>query len=235
MNELLIIAALVLASPGQTTQSTTAANADMVGKWDLTFNPPDGPVPAQMNVKKDGDKTGGTIASQYGENPIQVDVKGSGLTIGFTFQSPNGPMAVTMTGTVDGDTAKGTFAAGDVTGPWSGSRSKDPSTPSKDPSTPSVAGTWDITLELPNITATPTLTLKQAGEALTGDYVSAQYGKFPLTGTIKGADVTFSFPMTVEGNSYNVTYKGTVDKDTMRGYVNIGDMMNGTFTAARKK
>ena len=41
--------------------------------------------------------------------------------------------------------------------------------------------------------------------------------------------------MTVEGNTYDVTYSGTVDKDTMKGSVNIGEAMSGTFTAARKK
>ena len=85
------------------------------------------------------------------------------------------------------------------------------------------------------MTATPTIVLKQEGEKLTGEYVSAQYGKFPITGTVKGADVTFSFAMNVEGNGLNVTYAGKVDKDGhLAGSVNYGDMMSGTFTAFRK-
>ena len=111
-----------------------------------------------------------------------------------------------------------------------------PTTPSKDPSTASLTGDYNVTVELPNMTANPTVVLKQEGEKLTGEYVSAQYGKFPIAGTIKGADVSFSFAMNVEGNGLNVTYTGKVDKDgVIKGSVAYGDMMSGTFTAAKKK
>ena len=93
-----------------------------------------------------------------------------------------------------------------------------------------------MTVELPNMTATPSLTLKQDGEKLTGEYVSQTYGKYPLTGTVKGSDVTFTFTMSIEGNSVDVAYTGTVDKDgVIKGSVNYGDAMSGTFTATKKK
>jgi hypothetical protein len=86
------------------------------------------------------------------------------------------------------------------------------------------------------MTANPTLALKQDGEKLTGEYVSAQYGKFPVSGTVKGSDVTFGFTMNIESNAINVTYTGTVDKDgAIKGSVNYGDMMSGTFSAAKNK
>ena len=86
------------------------------------------------------------------------------------------------------------------------------------------------------MTATPALSLKQDGEKLTGEYVSAQYGKSPLKGTVKGAEVTFTFTMSVEGNGIDVTYTGTVDKDgAIAGSVNYGDAMTGRFTATKKK
>ena len=49
------------------------------------------------------------------------------------------------------------------------------------------------------MTANPTMVLKQDGEKVTGEYVSAQYGKFPMTGTVKGTDVVMSFQMNLEG------------------------------------
>src|SRR5438132_1336914 len=76
-----------------------------------------------------------------------------------------------------------------------------------------LSGSWNVSVELPNMTATPTVVLKQDGEKLSGDYVSAQYGKFPLIGSLKGTDVSFWFAMNVEGTGLNVTYTGTVDKD----------------------
>ena len=48
--------------------------------------------------------------------------------------------------------------------------------------------------------------------------------------------MSFWFAMNVEGNALNVTYTATVEKDgSLKGSVNYGDMMSGTFSAARKK
>jgi hypothetical protein len=80
------------------------------------------------------------------------------------------------------------------------------------------------------------MTLKQDGEKLTGEYVSAQYGKFPIAGTVKGADIAFSFSMSIEGNAFDVSYTGAVQKDgTLKGAVDYGGMLSGTFSATRKK
>ena len=85
------------------------------------------------------------------------------------------------------------------------------------------------------MTANPGITLKQDGEKLTGDYTSAQYGKFPINGTVKGNDVTFWFAMSVEGTALNVTYTGKIEADgSLKGSVNYGDMMSGTFSATKR-
>ena len=83
-------------------------------------------------------------------------------------------------------------------------------------------------------TGTPTVTLKQDGEKLTGTYSSQVLGEQQLTGTIKGNDITFGFQASFDGNAVKVTYTGTVDKDTMKGSVSFGDMGGGTFTGKKK-
>jgi hypothetical protein len=225
------------------------APADVLGTWDATITTAESVIPTQLKLKKEGDKIVGVISSHMGEAPVEAKVKGKDLSIWFNFQGQNGPMAIEMIGTVDGDTVKGTMAiGGQPGGDWVATRGKDskdpapstpskaPSTPSKDPSIPSLSGTYHVSVELPNMTANPTVVLKQEGEKLTGEYVSAQYGKFPITGTAKGADVTFWFAMSVEGTALNVTYTGTADKDGgIKGTVNYGDMMSGSFTAAKSK
>ena len=101
---------------------------------------------------------------------------------------------------------------------------------------PNVSGSWAMTVVEFGVPNTMRLVLKQDGDKLTGDYVSAQYGKFPLKGTVKGSEVSFTFTMSVEGTGMDVTYTGAVDKDgNMAGSVNYGDMMSGRFTATRKK
>jgi hypothetical protein len=144
-----------------------------------------------------------------------------------------------MKGDVDGDTMKGTFDYGSGIGTWSASRGAQQKEPPKgDAPAPKidVTGEWAFSIELPNISATPTVVFKQDGESLTGEYQSATYGKFPLKGTIKGTTIDFGFEMTIEGNALSVSYSGTVvDKDSMNGEVSYGGLADGTFTAARRK
>jgi hypothetical protein len=226
----------------QTTTSTTTSSttttteptpaADIVGTWDATFTAQQGPIPGQLVFKKDGPKIVGTVTSQVGTSPLEAEVKGKTVMVRFTIPRDQGPLAIQLDGTVDGETIKGSIGTGgQAVGTWVATRAKDaPST-----SSPSLTGTWNVTIELPNMTANPTMILKQEGEKVTGEYVSAQYGKSPMTGTLKGSDVVMSFQMNAEGTPLNVTYSGKLEKDgTMKGSVTYGDMMSGTFTATKK-
>jgi len=225
----------VAAAAGQ----TPAPTADVLGTWNLTVSTQQGVILSTLVLKKDGDKIAGTIASDHGDGVVEAHVKGRDLTVVFTFQGQNGPIPIEMVGTVDGDAVKGSFTAGgDPAGSWEGRKAMETrSQDSKDPkdSKTDLTGTWNVTLQLPDMSATPTVVLKQDGDKLTGDYISAQYGKFPISGTVKGADVSFSFSMNVEGTSLNVTYTGKADKDEIKGSASYGDMMSGSFSAARKK
>jgi hypothetical protein len=97
-----------------------------------------------------------------------------------------------------------------------------------------VAGVWALTVETPQGTGNPTLTLKQDGDELTGTYLSQVFGEREVTGSIKGNAISFSFTVSMEGNTVKVTYSGTVEKDAMKGRVAFGDMGEGTFTAKKK-
>lgn len=251
----LSVPAAAPASPWQAAQSTTAPAAEVIGTWNVTFTTPQQVIPAQLVLKKDGEKLVGTVSSQMGSSPVEALVKANVLDLWFTYQGQSGPMAIEMTGNVDGDTVKGSMVVGgNPGGVWTATRArtdpkdakdskdakdaKDPTASKDQPAASKVdlSGTWNVSVELPNMTATPTLVLKQDGEKLTGEYVSAQYGRFPITGAVKGSDLSFWFAMNVEGNALNVTYTGTVDKDgALSGAVNYGDMMSGTYTASKKK
>ena len=251
----LTIAMLVLSLTGSVAEAAetqapaaSTAAADATGTWTANFVTQNGEIPAQIKLAKSGEKLTGTISSQMGESKLEAEQKGKALTIWFTMQGQSGPMAIELSATQDGDTLKGTaMAAGNPAGEWTATRDKSASastasapaaatTTTAATSTPSLTGTWSVSLELPNINATPTMVLKQDGEKLTGDYISQQYGKFPVTGTVKGSDVTITFAMNVEGTALNVVYAGKIDKDgKIAGTVNLGDMMNGTFAATRQK
>jgi hypothetical protein len=98
-----------------------------------------------------------------------------------------------------------------------------------------VTGKWIFAVETSAGGGTPTVTLKQEGEKLTGHYSSAQLGEAELTGSVKGAAITFSFGADVQGTHLDVTYSGTIDgKDSMKGKVNLGGLGEGTFTARKQ-
>ena len=96
-----------------------------------------------------------------------------------------------------------------------------------------VTGEWAFNVTTDQGGGTPTITFKQDGEKLTGTYVG-QLGNADLTGTLKGSAIQFSFTVDVQGQQAPVTYKGTVEKNTMKGTLDIAGMVNGTFTATKK-
>ena len=96
-----------------------------------------------------------------------------------------------------------------------------------------VTGDWAFTVQTDQGGGTPTLTFKQDGEKLTGKY-NGQLGAADLTGTVKGNAIHFTFTIDVQGQNAPVTYDGTVEKTEMKGTMNIGGMVNGTFTGKKK-
>ena len=101
--------------------------------------------------------------------------------------------------------------------------------------TADITGTWDFAVETAAGAGTPTFTFKQEGEKLTGSY-KGQLGEAPLTGTVKGADVKFSFKLNAQGQDLAITYTGKIEgKDSMKGTAAYGELGEGTWTAKRKK
>jgi hypothetical protein len=97
-----------------------------------------------------------------------------------------------------------------------------------------VTGKWAFNVETAAGAGTPTMTFKQAGETLTGHY-SGQLGESDLTGTVKGADISFSFTIDAQGTMIKATYSGTVEnKDSLKGKVVLEGLGDGTFTAKRQ-
>jgi hypothetical protein len=96
-----------------------------------------------------------------------------------------------------------------------------------------VTGDWEFNVTTDQGSGTPTMTFKQDGEKLTGKY-NGQFGSADLTGTVKGNAIQFTFTIDVQGQQAPATYKGTVEKNTMKGTMDIGGMVSGSFTATKK-
>lgn len=232
--------AACLAISSAAAAQNTAPPADAAGTWNASFNTQQGVIPATIKIQKSGDKLVGTIGSQEGESPLEAELKGKSLSVWFNYNANGQAIPVEMTGTIDGDSAKGTMTAGgSPAGDWTASRAKDAKDakePAKAPGGSDVSGTWNASLQLDTVSATPSFTLKQEGSKLTGEYVSQQYGKFPLTGEVTGTAVTFTVAMNIEGNAMSAVYSGVLQADgSLKGSVDIAGAMSGTFSATKKK
>ena len=211
-----------------------AQDADVLGNWDVTVTTAQGPASAPLVLKKDGDKIVGTFATPQGDQPVEATVKEKTVTIWFSVRTPNGPVNTTMTGTVENDTIKGTLDfGGRPGGEWSAKRAAPAAASTAAKPSIDVTGTWTFQVETAAGSGSPTMTFKQEGEKLSGQY-SGQLGEAPLTGTVKGNAIEFTFDVSVEGNALRVVYKGTVEKDTMKGALNLGGLAEGTFSARKK-
>jgi len=101
------------------------------------------------------------------------------------------------------------------------------------PSGANITGLWNFNVESQLGSGTPTFTFKQDGEKLTGTYQGA-LGEAPVTGTIKGGDVKFTFKVNLQDEEIIVTYTGKVEgKDSMKGTVKFGELGEGTWTAKK--
>ena len=89
----------------------------------------------------------------------------------------------------------------------------------------SVAGDWDAEMETPGQPSLAKITFKQDGEQLTGTVKRAS-GDSPLTGTIKGKAVKFSYTINYNGSALAIGITGTLDGDMIKGTASINE---GTF------
>jgi hypothetical protein len=96
-----------------------------------------------------------------------------------------------------------------------------------------VTGTWNMTVETQAGSGNPTFTLKQDGETLTGTY-KGQLGEANIKGTVKGKEIKITFKVNVQDMDLECEYSGTVEGDTMKGKVKLGELGEGTFTGKKQ-
>jgi hypothetical protein len=96
-----------------------------------------------------------------------------------------------------------------------------------------LTGTWLLQVETSAGGGSPTFTFKQTGDKLQGTY-EGTFGKADVSGTVNGSEARWSFTVDVQGIQATNEYVGTVEKDTIKGTMRIGDLAEGTFTGKRK-
>lgn len=98
-----------------------------------------------------------------------------------------------------------------------------------------VAGAWDITIESPQGQNKSLLVIKKDGDKLAGMIKGAR-GERPLESvTVTGSDITFIMKANVQGQEMVFTYKGKVEKDSMKGDADFGGFAQGSWSAVPHK
>ena len=96
-----------------------------------------------------------------------------------------------------------------------------------------VTGTWIMTVQTSAGSGSPTFTLVQKGDAISGTY-KGQLGEAPVTGTLTGKDMVLEFNIDAQGQSLTIKYTGKVDGKTVSGNVALGAFGSGTFTGTKQ-
>jgi hypothetical protein len=98
-----------------------------------------------------------------------------------------------------------------------------------------ITGKWVFEVQTDAGTGTPTVTIKQDGEKVSGHYSSMTLGEADFTGTLKGQDLTFTFNADLQGTAVPVTYTAKVESSSaMKGTIDIGGAASGTFTGKKQ-
>lgn len=88
--------------------------------------------------------------------------------------------------------------------------------------TSSIAGEWNAAMNTPGGVRNFKIVFAVDGEKLTGT-VKRAAGDVPLTGTIKGSDVEFSYTVRYNDNNLTISMTGKLDGDNIKGTVVFGE------------
>ena len=96
------------------------------------------------------------------------------------------------------------------------------------------AGKWNVSIQGPNGAVDSTLDLKVDGKKIAGT-IQSQMGEAKLEGEIADEKMTFWFSMDANGQTLNITFVGTSQKDgSLAGTLSFGQgEMNWTATKAK--
>lgn len=229
----------VAAKPAAASQTGSPAN----GAWDITMNTPQGAQNFRAEFMVEGETLKGQLKRSNAPQglPVTGTAKGKEVSLSYNVKFQEMDLKITMTGNVEGDAIKGIVDFGGMAqDEWTAKRATADAASVAAPapaastaaSANNISGVWEAAVETSAGSGTPTLTFQQDGEKLTGTY-KGQLGEFPLTGTLKGDALEFSFKLSGQLDGMAV-YKGTVSGATMKGTLDLAGAASGTFTAKKK-
>ena len=95
------------------------------------------------------------------------------------------------------------------------------------------AGMWRVQFAAPLGQRAVNMTINQRGTKLSGQ-VTDEYGEYPITGEFLNGRVTVVWSVSEEGGrQLEITMRGTLEGDEIRGTAQLGDVGEGPLVARR--
>ncbi len=109
-----------------------------------------------------------------------------------------------------------------------------PATPGAGPTANPANGVWSLTVDLGQGKLAVSVTLQQEGDRLSGSMQGPLGAAEIANGSVSAAgDIRFTAPVTLEGQTTEANFTGTITAAEMKGAVNITGRAPGSFTGKR--
>lgn len=215
---------------------TSLVSAQSVaGEWQATMETPGEPSVSKLTLIQNGEKLSGTLKGQRGEAQVEGTVKGKEVKFSYSINYNGNAVPIAVSGMLDGDTIKGTasIASGAYEGGWMAKRVGGAAAAASTAQAPAAAGNeWELAITSPQGTQTSTLAYTLEGETIKGELKNAR-GGLPVTGMLKGSDITIKFTVKFQDNDLPITLTGKVTGDTAKGEADFGGFAQGEWTGKK--
>ena len=97
-----------------------------------------------------------------------------------------------------------------------------------------VAGDWELTSQSPRGERTSAIHFDQDGQKIKVTMEGFRGNEMTGEGTVQGNQIEWTITMNTQRGDFTISYKGTIDGDTMSGTVEMGDRGEMEWTAKKK-
>jgi hypothetical protein len=196
------------------------------GAWKLSVETPNGTRERTIVLKQDGEKLTGAATGPNDQSvPLEgVSLNGKELRFTLSFDRNGQTVKRTYVATLTGDTLSGTIEGGNQSRSFTGKRDAAPAIAATGP-----AGVWKLTVQAPDQTYHPTVTLLQDGDKWSGKFAVDQDTMQPLKDlTVKGNQLDFKVDLQANGMDIHLTFSGAVDGDKLKGSIDANGQAMAT-------
>jgi hypothetical protein len=232
---------------------SVASAQDIVGKWDVTVQSPQGATTIEATFAQQGEAITGSVITPLGVTEFKGTLIDGALTLAYSLPVQDQTLEIKMTGKVAGDSMSGTIVLGPIgEAPWSAKRKLTPAAADAAPAagagaaaappasasagaaaTSGVSGDWNISLRLPQGEMALSAALKQEGDKVTGT-LSSPIGDVPVSGTMTGTALKLEFVVQTPNGDLPVTMTGELGAAGFAGKAGLGPLGEAEWTGTRK-